>query len=232
MDDRHTLAQKLLDGYHSKAMELLMDYLQDEKICEKTERYMRQHNPSPSRVNTTFEQQPGALPSQSHRHTSSLPNTTNRHHRPDARHSQPTPSNSAGSVKSQGSSLTAPGVQKIWLLSCDDDQKEYSVISQRAPGRHNLIRDRTMYNRGFGAKQKPVNESVIVPVSQRSVNVSAKVDLTWRRPGELTTDECTFYVVPKALLDSDVALAADESMEHQFPSGQFVRPRRMFAQPG
>ncbi|KAI4611069.1 uncharacterized protein J4E87_010588 [Alternaria ethzedia] len=114
MGDRHTLAQKLLNGYHSKVMELLIDYLQDEKICERTER--------------------------------------------------------------------------------------------------------TMYNRGFGGKQKRVNESVNVPGSQRSVNVSAAVDLTWRRPGELTTDEARFYVVPKALLDSDVALAADESMEHQFPS--------------
>ncbi|KAI4950341.1 hypothetical protein J4E91_004998 [Alternaria rosae] len=75
-----------------------------------------------------------------------------------------------------------------------------------------------MYNRGFGTKQKPVNESVNVPGSQRSVNVSATVNLTWRRSGELTTDENTFYVVPKALLDSDVALAADESMEHQSPS--------------
>jgi hypothetical protein len=224
MSDRHTLAQKLLNGYQSKAVELLMDYLRDDDIKAATERYIGQHDPSPAH--------PGASPTHSHRHSSSLPQRSIRQSVPGVPHGLQTPSNSAGSVKSHGSSLTALGVEKIWLLSHEDAGKDYLVISRSAPGRDNLIRERALYNRGFGTDQIEVNESVTVPGRQRAVSVRAAVNLTWRRPEEAMTSMDTFYIVPEGLLDSDVVLGSDESIEGQYPSGQSATIHRVPEQLG
>jgi len=219
MGDRHTLAEKLLDGYRSKAMELLMDYLKDEKICAETERYIGQHHPSPARVNTAFEQLPVATPARPHRYSSSLPQTTARRKTSDAPHGQHTPSNSAGSGISQRSSLTAPGVEKIWLLSHDEERKDQLVISRRGTGKDYLIQEKALYNRGFGTEQTTVDELVNVPGRQKAISVTKAVNLTWRRPSALSTSNDTFYVVPNGFIDSDIVLASDEALDGPYSPG-------------
>jgi len=232
MGDRHTLAEKLLNGYRAKAMELLMDYLKDEKIRAETERYIGQHHPSPTRIDTTLEQQTAASPAHSRRLSSSLSQSTTRRKTPNTQHGLHTPSISAGSVISQGSSLSAPGVEKIWLLAHNDEGKDQQVISRQGTSEEYLIRKKALWNRGFVTGQVAVNESVSVPGRQKPVSVSNAVDLTWRRPNALMTSKDTFYVVPDGLIDCDVVLGCDESFEDQHPSGQSATMHRMYAQAG
>lgn len=222
MGDRVTLAQKLLDNYRSKALELLVDYLQNKEIRTATEQYIGQHNPSPARLDAAFEQQPRSSRTRSHHPDSSLPQRTTRQNIPDARHGLHTPPTSAGSVKSNASSLAAAGLERIYLISCDDDGADQPVISRSAPVKHNLIGDKVVYGRSLGASTDTVDEwvSVLLPSGvQRWEKVTTAVNLTWRRRKEFTTNVDTFYIVPVRWLDSDVILGSDGSLECQFPSG-------------
>lgn len=219
MGDRVTLARKLLDGYHSKALELLVDYLQDKRIRTATEQYIGQHDPSPMALDAAFEQQPTSSLTRSH---SSLLQKGTRQNIPDTRHGLQTPSISAGSVKSQASSLAAADLERIYLISCCDDSTDQPVISRSAPVKHNLIRDKVVYGRNLGARPDPVDEVVYVPLpssGQRWEKVTTAVNLTWRRRGELTTNVDTFYIVSGRLLDIDVILGSDGTLERRFPSG-------------
>lgn len=225
MGDRVTLAQKLLIDYRSKALELLVDYLQDKEIRTATEQYIGQHNPSTVRLDTTFEQQPKPSRTRSHHLDSSpLPGTA-RQTLLDARHDPRTPPTSAGSVKSYNSSLAAAGMEKIYLLSCDDEGSDQPVISKRAAVKHNLVGHNVVYSRGLGVRTHLVDELVTVPLPSggwRREKVTNAVNLTWRRCKEFKTTGDTFYVVSSKLLDSDVILGSEESLEHQLPSGQSI----------
>jgi hypothetical protein len=236
MRDRATLARKLIDEYDSKALELLMDYLKDEKIRAETERYIGQNDPSPARLDTAFEQPPTASQTHVRRSSSSLHQRMPRQNMPDGRHGLHTPSNSAGSVKSHASGgLAAAGMEKIYFLSSDEQGKDPTVIARPAPGRYNLIGDKVVYGRSLADGQFGVNESVLVHLAsgeQRWVGVKAAVDLTWRRPHEFKTSQDTFYIVPAKLLDSDVVLASDEYLERELPSGQSTTIRRVWARSG
>lgn len=223
MGDRLTLARKLLDNYHSKALELLMDYLQDKEIRAATEQYIGQHDPSPVRLDMPLAQQSEPSGTRSHHLDSSLLHKSTRKSIPDARYGLPTPSNSAGSVKSHSSSLAAAGLERIYLISCDDDGADRPVLAKSAPGRHNLIRDKVAYGRGLGASPDPVDEMVLVHLpsgGQRYERVKAAVNLTWRRRNEFTTNVDVFYVVSATLFDSDVILGSEVSLESRVSLGE------------
>lgn len=235
MGDRVTLAQKLLGNYPSKALELLVDYLQDKEIRTATEQYIGQHNPSPVRLDPAFEQQPRSSRTRLYHPDSSIPQRTTRQNIPDARHGLHTPPTSAGSVKSHASSLAAAGLERIYLISYDDDGADQPVISRSAPVKHNLIGDKVVYGRSLGASTDHVDELVSVPLpsgGQRREKVTTAVNLTWRRRKEFTTNVDTFYIVSARLLDSDVILGSDGSLERQFPSGQSTTIRQICAQVG
>jgi hypothetical protein len=222
MGDRITLAQKLLDNYRSKAQELLVDYLQNTEVRTETEQYIGQHNPSPVWRDAASEQQSRSSRTRSHDPDPSLFQRTTRQNIPDARQYLHTPPTSAGSVKSHASSLAAAGLERIYLISCHDDGADQPVILRTAPVKHNLIGDKVVYGRGFGDSTDPVDELVSVPRpsgGQRQENVTRAVNLTWRRRKEFTTNVHTFYIVSARLLDSDVVLGFDGSMERQFPTG-------------
>jgi hypothetical protein len=188
MGDRVTLAQKLVDSYRTKAIELLVDYLQNKDIRTDAEQYIGQHDPSPARLDTAFEQHHGPLPTRSHHRNVSQPSGAARQNISNARHSLDTPSNSAGSVKSHASSKAAAGIEKILFLSGDDEGTDVPVFSRRATGKYNLIKDQVAYGRGLGAGKFVVDESV-VPVHHSSgrqtwENVRFAVNLTWHRPND------------------------------------------------
>ena len=235
MGNTYDLVQQLLKDHPSKAAELLMIYLQDEEICAATERYIGQH-PLPQRVpDAQVRQQYEALAQRAHHRNSSLQQASARHNVQSARHVMQTPPTSAGSVKSATSGLAAAGMEKISFLSCDDDGTDQPVIARRAPGRYNLIGDGVAYGRGLSTGQFEVDESILVHTSSGAakwVVVKAAVNLTWRRRNEFKTNMDTFYVVSARLLDSDVVLGSEESMERQFPSGQSHTFRSVSAQPG
>jgi hypothetical protein len=223
MGDRVTLAQKLVDSYRKKAIELLVDYLQNKEIRTDAEQYIGQHDPSPARLDTAFEQHHGPLSTRSHHRNVSQPSGAARQNISNARHSLDTPSNSAGSVKSHASSKAAAGIEKILFLSGDDEGTDVPVFSRRAIGKYNLIKDQVAYGRGLGAGKFVVDESV-VPVHHSSgrqtwENVRFAVNLTWHRPNDWSTNVDTFYIVPARSLDCDVIWGSDGAMEPQFPSG-------------
>ncbi|OAK96944.1 hypothetical protein IQ06DRAFT_48559 [Phaeosphaeriaceae sp. SRC1lsM3a] len=202
MSDRVTLAQRLLDGYCSKALELLVDYLQDKEVRAETERYIGQNDPSPSRLDSTTEQ----------------PRTI-RQSIPNASHGLHTPSTSAGSTKSHASSLATAGVEKIYLLASDTDDQDWPVTSRSVTIKHNLIGDRVVHSRGLDANVDLVDELVHLPHGgQRLVRTTKCVRLTWRRRNEFTTNVDTFYIVSAKLLESDVIMSSDGWLEHQLPS--------------
>jgi len=211
-----------------------MIYLQDEVICAATERYIGQH--PPQRISNAPSGQQYESPTlRGHHRNSSLQQASVRHDAQSARHSMQTPPTSAGSVKSHTSGLAASGMEKISFLSCDDDGADQPVIARRAPGRYNLIGDGVAYGRGLSTGQFEVDESILVHTSSGAakwVAVKAAVNLTWRRRNEFKTNMDTFYVVSARLLDSDVVLGSEESMERQFPSGQSHTFRSVSAQPG
>ena len=222
MGDRVTLAQKLVDSYRTKAIELLVDYLQNKDIRTDAEQYIGQHDPSPARLDTAFEQHHGPLPTRSHHRNVSQPSGAARQNISNARHSLNTPPTSAGSVKSHASSMAAAGVEKILFLSGDDEGTDVPVLSRRAPGKYNLIKDQVAHGRGLVAGRFGVDE--LVPVHHPSVghtweNVRFAVNLTWRRRNEYSTNVDTFHIVPARSLDCDVVLGSDASMERQLPSG-------------
>ncbi|KAF1960876.1 hypothetical protein CC80DRAFT_590195 [Byssothecium circinans] len=131
------------------------------------------------------------------------------------------PPTSTDSVKSHASNLAAAGLERIYLISCDDDGADQPVISRSAPVKHNLIGDKVLYGRSLGASTDPVDELVSVPLpsgGQRWEKVTTVENLTWRRRKEFTTNVDTFYIVSTRLLDSDVILGSDGSLELQFPS--------------
>ncbi|KAI4911384.1 uncharacterized protein J4E92_010197 [Alternaria infectoria] len=220
MGNTYDLVQQLLRDHPSKAAELLMIYLQDEEKCAAAERYIGQHQPQ-RLPEAPSGQQYEALPPRAHHRNSSLQQASARHNIQNARHIMQTPPTSAGSVKSATSGLAAAGMEKISFLSCDDDGADQPVIARRAPGRYNLIGDGVAYGRGLSAGQFEVDESILVHTSAGAakwVAVKAAVNLTWRRRNEFKTNMDTFYVVSARLLDSDVVLGSEESMERQFPS--------------
>lgn len=222
MGDLVILAQKLLDNYRSKALELLIIYLQDKEVRTATEQYIGQNDPAPVRLDATFEQQTRSPQTRTQHPDSSLLQRPSQQSIPDAKHGLHTPSTSAGSVKSHASSLAAAGLERIYLISCDDDSKDQPVISKTVPMKHNLIRDKVVYRHGFMPSTQRVDEMISVPLpsgGQRWENVTTAVDLTWRRRNQFTTDVDTFYMVPARLLDCDVILGSDESMERQITSG-------------
>jgi len=234
MVTRLSLAQELFKEHPEKTIELLMDYLQDKDIRAATERYIWE-NPPHRNPETVVEHRREILPAPSHHRNSSAQQGSARHHMQRMRNSIQTPSASAGSNKSFASGLAAAGMEKITVLSCDDDSADQVVIAMYGSGRHNLIGDDVAYGgRGLSAHQYPLNESILVPTPSRPASVTTAVDLTWRNPGRNKgkTRMGTFYVVPGNLLDSDVVLASDESVERQFPSGQSHTFRSMSAQPG
>ena len=146
-----------------------------------------------------------------------------------------TPSASAGSNKSFASGLAAAGMEKITVLSCDDDSTDQVVIAMYGSGRHNLIGDDVAYGgRGLSANRYTLDESILVPTPSGPARPTTAVDLTWRNPGRNKgkTRNGTFYIVSGSLLESDVVLASDDSVERQFPSGQSHTFRSMSAQPG
>jgi hypothetical protein len=131
--------------------------------------------------------------------------------------------------------MAAAGMEKIYFLSGDDEGKDHPVISRRAPGKYNLIRDKVVYGRGLGAGKFGVHESVSVPDASGGhtwVKVEFAVNLTWRRSNEFSSNVDTFHIVPAQLLNSDAVLGSDGAMEDQLPSGQFLTIRRSCAQPG
>jgi hypothetical protein len=222
MGDLVTLAKKLLDHYPTKAQELLITYLQDKDIRTATEQHIGANQPS-ARIDAPFEQQHRHSRTSSYHPESSPFQRTTRQNIHDDRHVLHTPPTSAGSVKSHTSSVAAAGLERIYLISCNDDCAEKPVISRSLPVKHNLIRDKVAYGRNLGASPVPVDELVSVPLSsggQRREKVTTAVNMTWRRRNEFTTNEDTFYIVSAKLLDSDVILGSDESIEHQYPSGQ------------
>jgi hypothetical protein len=223
MGDRVTLAEKLLDGYRSKALELLVDYLRNEDVRAATEQYIGQHNPTPARPEATIEQHVRASTTHPRHVNPSLPRRSTRQNIPDARLDLHTPSNSAGSVKSHASSLAAAGLERIYLISCDHDGAEQPVIARSALVKHNLIGDKVVYGRGFGSSTDLADEPVSVHLpsgGQRWERVTRSVTLTWRRRNEFKTNIDTFFIVPARLLDSDAVLNLDESLEPQLPSGK------------
>jgi hypothetical protein len=235
MGDRLTLAQRLLKDHPHKAVELLMDYLKDGGIQAETERYIGQ-NPPQRNLEMAFEYQHGALSPRSHHRNSSAQQGSARHNIQIMRNSDQTPPTSASSNKSYASGLAAAGMEKITFLSCDDDSADQPVIARRTPGKYNLIGDAVAYSgRGLSAGQFEVDESILVHTSSgaaRPVSVKAAVNLTWRSRNTFKTNMGTFYIVSASLLDSDVVLGSDESVERQFPSGQSDMFRRLSGQPG
>lgn len=222
MSDRVTLAQRLLDGYCSKALELLVDYLQDKEVRAETERYIGQNDPSPSRLDSTTEQPVGSSRIRSHDIDTSSPQRTIRQSIPNASHGLHTPSTSAGSTKSHASSLATAGVEKIYLLASDTDDQDWPVTSRSVTIKHNLIGDRVVHSRGLDANVDSVDELVhLPPGGQRLVRTTRCVRLTWRRRNEFTTNVDTFYIVSAKLLESDVIMSSDGWLEHQLPSGQY-----------
>jgi hypothetical protein len=223
MGDRVTLAEKLLDGYRSKALELLVDYLQNKDVRTATEQYIGQHDPAYARPEASIEQHARASRTHTHHVEPSLPRRPIRQNIPDARLDLHTPSNSAGSVKSHASSLAAAGLERIYLISCDHDGADQAVIVRSAPVKHNLIGDKVVYGRGFGLSTDPADETVSVHLpsgGQRWERVTKSVTLTWRRRNEFKTNIDTFFIVPARLLDNDAVLNLDESLERQLPSGK------------
>jgi hypothetical protein len=224
MGDRVTLAGKLLDGYRSKALELLIDYLQNKDVRTATEQYIGQHDPTPARPEAAIEQHVRASRAHPHHIDPSLPQRPTRQNIPDARLDLHTPSNSAGSVKSHASSLAAAaGLERIYLISCDHDGADQPVMARSAPVKHNLIGDKVVYGRGFGSSVDPADEQVSVHLpsgGQKWERVTRSVTLTWRRRNEFKTNVDTFFIVPAILLDSDAVLNLDESLERQLPSGK------------
>jgi len=234
MGDRLTLAHRLLRDHPTKAVELLMDYLRDANIKAETEQFIGQNTPQRN-LETESDHLREILPAPSHHRTSSAQQASGRHHMQRMRNSIQTPSASAGSNKSFASGLAAAGMEKITVLSCDDDSADQVVIAMYGSGKHNLIGDDVAYGgRGLSANQYRLDESMLVPTPSGPARVTTAVDLTWRNPGRNKgkTKMGTFYVVPENLLDSDVVLASDESMERQFSSGQSHTFRSMSAQPG
>ncbi|KAI4641876.1 uncharacterized protein J4E79_011647 [Alternaria viburni] len=225
MGDRLTLAHRLLRDHPTKAVELLMDYLKDANIKAETEQFIGQ-NPPQRNLETESDHLHEILPAPSHHRNSSAQQASGRHHMQRMRNSIQTPSASAGSNKSFASGLAAAGMEKITILTCDDDSADQVVIAMYGSGKHNLIGDDVAYGgRGLSANQYRLDESMLVPTPSGSARVTTAVDLTWRNPGRNKgkTKMGTFYVVPENLLESDVVLASDESMERQFPSGRYLR---------
>lgn len=235
MGDRVTLARRLLKEHPGKAQELLIDYLKDSKIRTETEQYIVQHDRSPQTPDTS-PQQPRPSRTHSHHPDSSLSQRTPRQNISDARHGHglPTPSASAGSVKSHGSSLAADGRERIYLIPCEGDGTDEPVIARSAPVRYNLIGDNVVYQRRLGVNPDSVGDLVVsVPVrsgGQVWERVREAVTLTWRRRNEFRTNVTTFYLVRAGLLDSDVILDSDGSLEHQFPSGQSTMTHQVSAE--
>ena len=218
MADRYALAQKLIDGYRVKAIELLMDYLRDEDIRAATEQYIGLHPPQP-----IPEQQNKANPPRAYYSNSSLQHASAWHDHQGARNSILTPPTSLDSL-SYPSGPVVTDMEKISFLSCDDDDiEDQPVIAKRAPGGYNLIGDGVVYSRGLGAGRFEVDKSIPVYASSGAakwVTVTFAVKLTWRRRSEFQTNLDTFYVVSAKLLDSDVVLGSDESVDGQSLSGQ------------
>ncbi|KAI4640551.1 uncharacterized protein J4E78_010574 [Alternaria triticimaculans] len=229
MADRYVLAQKLLDGYRVKAMELLMDYLRDEDIRAATERYIGLYPPQPT-PEATFEHQNEANLPRAQPRNSSLQHVSARHDFQVAELSILTPPTSTNKVSYAFGPLVAD-MEEISFLSCDDDDiVDQPVSARRAPGRYNLIGDGVVYGRGLKTGQFEVDKSVPVYTSfgvAKWVTVKTAVELTWRRPGQLQTHLDTFYVVSARLLDSDVVLGFDESVDRQSLSGQSNMYRRV-----
>ncbi|KZM26237.1 uncharacterized protein EKO05_0006845 [Ascochyta rabiei] len=220
MGDRTTLVEKLLDGYRSKAHELLMDYLRNEKIRTETEQYIGQNEPSSKRVEEAFEQQHKPSRNLPRRSDLSLQQGRIRKDIPDARNGLYTPSNSAGSVKSEASSLASAGLERIYLISCDEIEDQ-PVTSRSEPVKHCLIGDRVVNNRSLAANKIIVDERVNVPLrsgGQKSEKATTAVSLTWRRRKEFTTNVDTFYIVSALLLGCDVILSSDPTLNRRFPS--------------
>jgi hypothetical protein len=222
MDNRVTLAQKLVDNYRTKAIELLVDYLQNKEIRADAEQYVVRHPPSPTRLDTAVEQHQGSIATGSHHRSISQPQGSTRQNISNARHSMYTPPTSAGSVKSLASSVAASGMERIYFLSAENDGPDVPLISRRTTGKHNLIRDTVAYGRGLGEGRSMVNK--LVPVyhpsgGQTEVDVTFAVSLTWRRRKETSSNIGTFYIVPASSLDCDVVLGSDELLEHQLPPG-------------
>jgi hypothetical protein len=222
MGDLVTLAKKLLDHYPTKAQELLITYLQDKDIRTATEQYIGANQPS-ARIDAPFEQQ--------HRHSRTSPyhpdssafQRTTRQNMPDDRHLLQTPPTSAGSVKSHASSLAAAGLEKIYLISSNDDDEDQPVLSRSIPVEHNLIRDKVVHDRGLSDSRVSVDKLVSVPLpsgGQRRVKVTTAVKLAWRRRHECASNVDIFYIVSAQFLRNDVILGSDETIEHQYPSGQ------------
>jgi len=216
------------------ATQLLMDYLKDERIKAETEQYIGQ-NPPQRNLDTESDHLHEILPAPSHHRNPSAQQGSARHHIQRMKNNIQTPSASAGSNKSYASGLAAAGMEKITILSCDDDGADQVVIAMYGLGKHNLIGDDVAFGgRGLSAHHYRLDESMLVPTPSGPARPTTAVDLTWRNPGRNKgkTRNGTFYIVPGGLLESDVVLASDESVERQFPSGQSHTFRSMSAQPG
>jgi len=211
-----------------------MDYLKDERIKAETEQYIGQKTPQRN-LETESDHLHEILPAPSHRRNPCAQQGSARNHMQRMRNGIQTPSASAGSNKSFASGLAAAGMEKITVLSCDDDSTDQVVIAMYGSERYNLIGDDVAYGgRGLSANQYSLDESILVPTASGPARVTRAVDLTWRNPGRNKgkTRNGTFYIVSGSLLESDVVLASDESVERQFPSGQSRTFRSVSAQPG
>ncbi|KAI4605743.1 hypothetical protein J4E83_010406 [Alternaria metachromatica] len=221
MVTRLSLAEELVKDHPKKTIELLMDYLQDKEIRATTERYIWE-NPARRSPETALEHRHEASPPRAHRRNPSAPQGPPRYDVQSARYSVQTPPTSAGSVKSHGSGLTAAGMEKITFLSCDDEIPDQTVIARNAPGRYNLIDKEVADSRGLNVDPVDVDESILVHLpsgAKRRVSVQTVVYLTWHRRGAYRTSKNAFYIVPEGLLNSDVVLGSDESMERQHTTG-------------
>ncbi|CAI9632631.1 hypothetical protein GT037_006312 [Alternaria burnsii] len=151
----------------------------------------------------------------------SLPNRMAQQNASRVRHNLNTPSASVGSVTSHFSSMVAAGMEKIYILSGDDEGTDVPVLSRRASGKRSLIKAQVAYGRGLGAGRFGVDELVLVhhpSGCQTWENVRFAVNLTWRRRNEHSTNLDTFYIVSARSLDCDVVLGFDGATESQSPS--------------
>ena len=222
MVTRLSLAEELVKEHPKKTIELLMDYLQDKEIRATTERYIWE-NPARRNPDTALERRHEGSPPHTHRRNPSVSQGTPRYDVQSARYGVQTPPTSAGSVKSHASGLTAAGMEKITFLSSDDNIPDQTVIARNAPGRYNLIDKEVADSRGLSVDPEDVDESILVHLpsgAKRRVSVQTAVYLTWHRRGAYRTSKNAFYIVPEGLLNSDVVLGSDESMERQHTTGQ------------
>lgn len=139
------------------------------------------------------------------------------------------PPRTVSSVTSNSSNDGSTLREYIYLLNCAGNGVEEILVRMRvaAPIQHSVIREDIIHRRNLTGNLEWINppQNVLVthsgtPHIPREVTVRCSVELTWRRPNSESTHSTKFYIVPGAMLDTDVLLGYEDSGEGV--SGTFI----------